>query len=95
MKFQKRKITHSAGLMNGVIVTSSCTKLVRTHEAYVFFKNDPRARKGSAGVPLVAMASGGIRSQLFRLILVLLAYTDNNGNWIARSQIALMLRILM
>ena len=71
--------------------------MLERNEAYVFFKNDPSGKvKGSAGVPLVAMASVASDRDVIpsgSVLLVEVPDIDNNGNWLGTHKLHLMVAL--
>ena len=75
----------------------SCTRIVRTQSILCFFKNDPTGKvKGSAGVPLVPMASVASDRNVIpsgTVLLVEVPDIDNNGNWMGTHKLHLMVAL--
>ncbi|PJG82558.1 murein transglycosylase A [Caviibacterium pharyngocola] len=71
--------------------------LLERNPSYVFFKNDPTGKvKGSAGVPLVPMASVASDRNLIpsgSVLLVEVPQIDNNGNWTGEHKLHLMVAL--
>ncbi|WGE89812.1 murein transglycosylase A [Actinobacillus arthritidis] len=71
--------------------------LLERNPSYVFFKNDPTGQvKGSAGVPLVALASVASDKSLVPSGGVLLVETpliDRAGNWTGKHELRLMVAL--
>ncbi|EFX91819.1 murein transglycosylase A [Actinobacillus ureae] len=71
--------------------------LLERNPSYVFFKNDPTGQvKGSAGVPLVALASVASDKSLVPSGSVLLVETpliDRAGNWTGKHELRLMVAL--
>lgn len=76
---------------------SRIQSLLERNESYVFFKNDPSGKvKGSAGVPLVAMASVASDYNIIpsgSVLLVEVPDIDNNGNWLGTHKLHLMVAL--
>ncbi|WP_386694396.1 murein transglycosylase A [Lonepinella sp. MS14435] len=71
--------------------------LLERNSSYVFFKNDPTGQvKGSAGVPLVPMASVASDRQIVpsgTVLLMEVPQIDNNGNWTGQHHLHLMVAL--
>ena len=71
--------------------------LLERNPSYVFFKNDPTGKvKGSAGVPLVAMASVASDRNLVpsgSILLVEVPQIDDHGNWTGEHKLHLMVAL--
>ncbi|WP_386692748.1 MULTISPECIES: murein transglycosylase A [unclassified Lonepinella] len=71
--------------------------LLERNQSYVFFKNDPTGQvKGSAGVPLVPMASVASDRRIVpsgTVLLIEVPQIDNNGNWTGQHQLHLMVAL--
>lgn len=71
--------------------------LLERNPSYVFFKNDPTGKvKGSAGVPLVAMASVASDRNLVpsgSVLLVEVPQIDHHGNWTGEHKLHLMVAL--
>lgn len=71
--------------------------LLERNPSYVFFKNDPTGKvKGSAGVPLIALASVASDRSLVpsgSVLLVEMPLIDNHGNWTGRHELRLMVAL--
>ncbi|WP_032093544.1 MULTISPECIES: murein transglycosylase A [Pasteurellaceae] len=76
---------------------SRLQRLLERNPSYVFFKNDPTGQvKGSAGVPLVPMASIASDRNLIpsgSVVLVEVPQIDNNGNWTGEHKLHLMVAL--
>ncbi|NBI13379.1 murein transglycosylase A [[Haemophilus] felis] len=72
-------------------------KLLERNESYVFFKQDPYGKvKGSAGVPLVPMASVASDRNLIptgSVLLVEVPQMDHEGHWTGEHQLHLMVAL--
>lgn len=71
--------------------------LLERNESYVFFKQDPSGQvKGSAGVPLVALASVASDKNLVpsgSVLLVEVPLIDYHGNWTGKHELRLMVAL--
>lgn len=71
--------------------------LLERNPSYVFFKNDPTGQvKGSAGVPLVALASVASDRSIVpsgSVLLVEMPLIDKNGNWTGKHEMRLMIAL--
>ncbi|MDY4594556.1 MAG: murein transglycosylase A [[Pasteurella] aerogenes] len=71
--------------------------LLERNPSYVFFKNDPHGKvRGSAGVPLVPMASIAADRKLIpsgSVLLVEVPEIDNKGNWTGEHTLNLMVAL--
>ncbi|WP_439241136.1 murein transglycosylase A [Lonepinella sp. BR2474] len=71
--------------------------LLERNPSYVFFKNDPTGQvKGSAGVPLVSMASVASDRNIVpsgTVLLVEVPEIDRNGNWTGAHKLHLMVAL--
>lgn len=71
--------------------------LLERNPSYVFFKNDPTGKvKGSAGVPLVALASVASDRSVVpsgSVLLVEMPLIDHAGNWTGRHELRLMVAL--
>ncbi|OBX07961.1 murein transglycosylase [Gallibacterium salpingitidis] len=71
--------------------------LLERNESYVFFKNVPNGKvKGSAGIPLVPLASVASDRSLIpsgSVLLVEMPEIDDEGNWLGRHQLRLMVAL--
>lgn len=71
--------------------------LLERNPSYVFFKQDPTGQvKGSAGVPLIALASVASDRSLVpsgSVLLVEMPLIDNHGNWTGRHELRLMVAL--
>ena len=76
---------------------SRVQSLLERNSSYVFFKNDPSGKvKGSAGVPLVPMASVASDRNVVpsgTVLLVEVPDIDNNGNWLGTHKLHLMVAL--
>ena len=76
---------------------SRVQSLLERNSSYVFFKNDPSGKvKGSAGVPLVPMASVASDRSVVpsgTVLLVEVPDIDNNGNWLGTHKLHLMVAL--
>lgn len=76
---------------------SRVQSLLERNPSYVFFKNDPSGKvKGSAGVPLVPMASVASDKNVVpsgSVLLVEVPDIDNNGNWLGTHKLHLMVAL--
>ena len=76
---------------------SRVQELLERNPSYVFFKNDPTGKvKGSAGVPLVPMASVASDRNVIpsgTVLLVEVPDIDNNGNWTGSHKLHLMVAL--
>lgn len=76
---------------------SKVQQLLERNPSYVFFKNDPSGKvKGSAGVPLVAMASLASDRSLIpsgSVLLVEVPQIDYQGKWTGEHQLHLMVAL--
>ena len=76
---------------------SRVQELLERNPSYVFFKNDPTGKvKGSAGVPLVPMASVASDRNVIpsgTVLLVEVPDIDNNGNWMGTHKLHLMVAL--
>lgn len=71
--------------------------LLERNPSYVYFKNDPTGKvKGSAGVPLVPMASIASDRSVIpsgSIVLVEVPQIDKNGNWTGEHKLHLMIAL--
>ncbi|WP_025235797.1 murein transglycosylase A [Mannheimia sp. USDA-ARS-USMARC-1261] len=71
--------------------------LLERNPSYVFFQNDPYGKvKGSAGVPLVPLASVASDRSIVpsgSVLLVEMPLIDNNGNWTGKHEMRLMVAL--
>lgn len=71
--------------------------LLERNPSYVFFKNDPTGQvKGSAGVPLIPLASVASDRSLVpsgSVLLVEMPLIDNHGNWTGHHELRLMVAL--
>lgn len=71
--------------------------LLERNPSYVFFKHDPTGQvKGSAGVPLVALASVASDKSLVpsgSVLLVEMPLIDHHGNWTGKHEMRLMVAL--
>ncbi|QLB40921.1 murein transglycosylase A [Mannheimia pernigra] len=71
--------------------------LLERNPSYVFFQNDPNGKvKGSAGVPLVPLASVASDRSIVptgSVLLVEMPLIDNNGNWTGKHEMRLMVAL--
>lgn len=71
--------------------------LLERNPSYVFFKNDPTGQvKGSAGVPLVALASVASDRRIVpsgSVLLVEMPLIDKQGNWTGKHEMRLMVAL--
>lgn len=71
--------------------------LLERNPSYVYFKNDPTGKvKGSAGVPLVPMASIASDRSVIpsgSIVLVEVPQIDSKGNWTGEHQLHLMIAL--
>lgn len=71
--------------------------LLERNQSYVYFRQDPTFDvKGSAGVPLVALASVASDTNLVpsgSVLLVEMPLIDNNGNWTGKHELRLMVAL--
>ncbi|MDY4280082.1 MAG: murein transglycosylase A [[Pasteurella] mairii] len=76
---------------------SRLQSLLERNPSYVFFKNDPNGKvRGSAGVPLVPMASIAADRNLIpsgSVLLVEVPEIDNKGNWTGKHKLNLMVAL--
>lgn len=71
--------------------------LLEKNQSYVYFREDPTFEvKGSAGVPLVALASVASDTNLVpsgSVLLVEMPLIDQNGNWTGKHELRLMVAL--
>ncbi|WP_041639839.1 murein transglycosylase A [[Mannheimia] succiniciproducens] len=76
---------------------SRLQSLLERNPSYVFFKNDPAGKvKGSAGVPLVPLASVASDRSIVpsgSVLLVEIPQIDNEGNWTGEHRLHLMVAL--
>ncbi|WP_044470649.1 murein transglycosylase A [Mannheimia massilioguelmaensis] len=76
---------------------SRLQSLLERNPSYVFFKNDPAGKvKGSAGVPLVPLASVASDRNIIpsgSILLVEIPQIDDQGNWTGKHKLHLMIAL--